>query len=179
MIDLVQKALQDGILNLQRHEQLLLMLEQAAERAGVPVGAICRHLRDYVGDDEREWCRKILASRSQPPSGMLYVGKWKDVNNRMDGIAGALVRNFVDARVMTIGRALEERPTSMVLLMPNFCTTTKQAGWQAERVADLVLERLHTNRTSILYATTVADVQNVYGKALSDMLHDRFKVMKK
>jgi hypothetical protein len=154
------------------------MLKQAAKRAGIPAEAICRHLQEYVGDDERKWCRGVMASRSQPHPGILYVGKWPDVNTRMDGIAGAMVRNFIDARVMPINLALEERPASTVLLVPNFCTTTKQAGWQAEKMSDLILERLHANQVSVLYGTTMDDIQNVYGTSLRDVFLNRFKVLK-
>ena len=179
MSDLVRQALEDGVLHERTHEQLLVRLPGAAQRAGVPAEAICRHLQNYVDDEEREWVREVLRLRSAPPAGLVYVGRWRGgVDGRMDGIAGAMVRNFIDARVMQVRRAIEEKPRSLVLLIPNFLPEQgSMPGWEMGQAAELVLERIHGGLCTVLHVADMDNLKMAAGQGMVDTLGRNCKVM--
>lgn len=156
------------------HQRLASDLEAFAERAGIPPEAICTALGEYVGPDEERWVREVLKSRRNPPSGFAYVGDWRDVAQRMAGMCGAMVRNFVNARVLTVDRFIKERPATTVVLIPNFHRGGgKMPGWKISELADAFVERAGTGATVITVASF--EVLRVdYGPAVADIVQRGF-----
>lgn len=176
MSDLVQEALEDGILDERVHEQLLVRLPQAARRAGVPAEAICRHLRQYVEDDEeRAWVREVMRHRASPPAGLVYVGRFRSgVRERLEGMAGAFIRNFMDARVMYARRALEEGRECLVLLLPGI---PEEPRWLVGEFAELVLDRMSQGKVTILHVPDFEDLRARAGRGFTDALERNFKMV--
>lgn len=174
--DLVEQALRDGTLNAADHEQMLVRLDVVAARAGIPAEAICRTFRAYVGEDgiERAWAARVIRARTAPPRGLAYVGAWPDVPRRMEALAGAFVRNFVDARVFPLGRALEERPESLVLFVPNFYAAGKPPAWQVGQILDFLSERAAAGRATVVYAQSLEGVEADLGRPTRDLV-ERFE----
>lgn len=167
-MSLVDEAVRDGVLDRRIHEQMILRLEAVAERAGVPVEAICRPLARYAGRQEAEWCRQVIRRRNGTlPPGLAYVGAWRDVDRRMEGLAGALVRNFVDARVMTASQVLDGEPDCLVLLVPHLSAGT---DLKAALLADALVGRFHAGRATVLHVQSLDQVGARFGASLRDVV---------
>jgi hypothetical protein len=162
-----------GVLDRKIHERMVKAIDRYAQQAGIPVAAICTHLAHYVGEDEQEWVSEYLASpRNDPPPGLLYVGAWPDVGTRMTGIAGAFIRNFVDARVVTVHQLVEaDFPDCAVLLVPNFYAPGGNlTAWRAAKLVDGVLVRLHAGRPVVLHVADLDTMETAYGAPLRNAL---------
>ena len=101
----------------------------------------------------------------------------------MAAIAGALVRNFIRARVMTLGAVLDllaarEPVVATALLIPNFYLSKDEGGgiakWQTQALHDLLIEREQTSLQTIIYATSLADMGKDYGTAFSRLVDNHF-----
>ncbi len=174
---MIEQAFASGVLDRRVHQRLAADLSAFAERAGIPPEAICTALGEYVGDWEEAWVRSVLKSRRNPPPGLCYVGSWPDAPRRMAGICGALVRNFVNARVLTAERFIEERPDTTVVLIPNFHRAAgKLPDWKAAQLADAFVERAGTKST-VVSASDLGALREDYGDAVADLVQNRFDWM--
>ncbi len=172
----MNEAYQYGVLDPKVHSRIVADLQRYSERAGVPSEAICRGLSNYVDEREVTWVRNFLRNRTAPPPGLAYVGRWTDVNNRMIGIAGCMVRNFVDARVMTAHRVVEESPTATLLLIPNFYASgVKMPDWKVSQLTDILVGRRNAGKSTVLYVEDMTGLMAMYGNATADFVN-RMKV---
>lgn len=180
--DLVDEAYRSGVLRPDKHARMVADVDRWAERAGVPAAAILTHLSEYVDEPERAWVMEVVKARlGALPRGLVYVGRWRDVDRRMAGIAGAMVRNFIDARVMSAHQVVEDPPDCRVLLIPNFHPGGKgrMASWKASELADVVLDRARNGKATVLHVDALEDVRADYGDELADMMTRSLKVVKR
>ncbi len=170
---MIERAYEAGVLDRKVHQRLAADLDAFAARAGIPPEAICKSLSEYVGEAEEAWVREVLKHRKNP-SGLAYVGNWRDVHQRMHGMCGAFVRNFVNARVLTVERFIEERPATTVVLIPNF-HPGRLPGWKVAQLTDAFLERAGTKSTVIAVGSMEA-LREDYGPAVHDVLSNFLQV---
>lgn len=169
---MIEEAYRTGVLDPRVHRRIVGDIQRYAERAGVPPEAICRALDEYVGEDETAWVRRFLLQRAAPLPGLAYVGRCRDVSERMVGIAGCMVRNFVDARVMTAARVVDERPRCTILLIPNFFIgRTSSQGWSGGALVDVLAERLTGGKSTVIYVSDLEVMKDTYGEAAFDLVN--------
>lgn len=151
---MIERAYADGVLDRVEHARLVADLDAFAERAGVPPEAICQHLGAYAGAEESDWVLEFLRRRRAPHPGLVWLGTWSDVQRRCVGIAGALVRNFVDARVASLADLVEDPPVATVLLLP----ATRGPQWQRDVLAGVLVERASRGVSTLLHATCLDEL---------------------
>lgn len=166
-----------GILDSEIHKRLVADIDRYARMAGIPRGAIWTHLSEFVGDEEKKWVKGFLSRRRSPPPGLAYVGPWDGVEQRMVGICGAMVRNFVDARLVTPHRAIEEPPDCTLLAIPGLLGA-QLPKWMAAKLADLVMDRSHRGKSTVLEVGNLESFKALFGAPLVDHLGTGFKVVR-
>src|SRR4051794_12986275 len=98
----------EGILKEEIHAQLVKHLDNFARDAAIRREWICKPLAKSVSPAEVEWVKKFPRHAEQGCSGLVLTGpKASRVADRMSAIAGALVRNFIRARVFTLQQILD------------------------------------------------------------------------
>lgn len=163
-----------GVLRPEHHDRLVADLVGFAYDAGIQPQHICTPLPDIVTEAERNYLRKFRSLRSNGVSGMVLTGKNVNgkVEHRMAAFAGALVRNFIRARVMTLGTVLDhlprhDMPSVSALLVPNFFSPANDAGsvasWQLSALYDHLLFRHMNGLQTILYASDLDLMAKEYG----------------
>lgn len=168
---MIEYAYEYGILDRRVHGRIVADIDRYAERAGIPPEAICRSLDEYVDPPEVEWVQDFLRQRSAPPLGLAYLGRWRDVGERMVGIAGCMVRNFIDARVMTAHVVTETRPECTLLLIPNFYAgRSAMPEWQVSQLADVLVERGTSGKSTIIHVSDLESMEAAYGTAMVDVV---------
>lgn len=135
------------------HRRIIADIERYAERAGIPPEAIATGLEHYCEAWEIEWVRGFLLSRRQPPCGFVY-NRTDNAANRMIGITGCMVRNFLDARMMSVSEAIENRPTCALLLVVGI--QSNSTAWKMSELADLLTARMTQGRATV---TCVEDLE--------------------
>jgi hypothetical protein len=150
--------------------------------AGIKKMWLWQRLADHVGTREVQYVSAYRKLGDRGVSGLLYVGAVNGVNVRMQAMAGALIRNFVDARVRPVSQAItrigpiEESPpaTCSVLFLPDLCVGAgAQPDWFTREVISLFMEREAAGRQTIAYARSLEMLKAVYGDTLSELLSDK------
>ena len=181
-----------GVLVEEHHSRLVQNLEGYAKDAGIQSHWISTALADTCGPDEVEYVRNFISTGPKARSRASATSVRTRTPTRRRAwprSPGALVRNFIRARVMTLGTVLDQitkggSVDATVLLIPNFCLSKDEGGsiaaWQTQALYDLLIQRAADGLQTILYATSLADVGTIYGLAArrtieTHYLKSRFK----
>lgn len=175
-----------GVLVKEHHARLVANLPAHAADAGIMPHWIYSPLPAFIGEAERRYLLKIKQHMTdQDRSGICYVGKAKTqpIDQRMSAVAGALLRNFIRARVLTLGQVLDQateltaNPVS-ALFIPNFYLTAAEGGtiasWQVSSLYDLITARHLTGQQTFLYVSDDKQIAKEYGLAFAQLLDSSF-----
>lgn len=175
-----------GVLVKEHHDRLVANLDEFARDAGIQPKWVWTKLADVCGPDEIEYFRAYRRHRAGGEvQGLIYLRGTPeaDPEARMAALAGAFVRNFVRARVMTLATVMDQVKAggvdATVLLIPNFCLSPKEGGvvakWQTQILYDLLLQRSQSSQQTILYATDVKELEAQYGSALARFIERHYE----
>ena len=185
-----------GVLDPEVHGRLVADLERIAAEAGIQAHWISRPLAQTCKPDEVAWARRYRFHAAGERAGLVLVGRPPnpDPESRMAALAGALTRNFIACRVMTLHALLAhaghgELPEVSCLLVPNFFVG-KAAGtgngggqgggasaWRVQGLLDALLARQVAGRQTVLYVSDVVAMGLEYGEALRRHVEQRFDVV--
>lgn len=96
-------------------------------------------------------------------------------------MVGALIRNFIDARVRPTSQAItrigpiEESPPAScsVLFLPDLCIgANSQPDWFVRETTSLFLERSAAGKQTVAYVRSLDMLRQVYGDTLSELLSE-------
>ena len=178
-----------GVLSKEHHDRLVAGIEGFARDAGIQPKWIWTALANTCGPDEVDYVRKFKRHQAGGEvHGLCYLRKSRDAapEVRMAAIAGALVRNFVRARVMTLGTVLDllaagEPVEATCLLIPNFFVAKTQGGtiapWQVSALYDLMTHRGSMGLQTVIAASSIAEMGSEYGSAFTAMVRNHFNVV--
>ena len=112
-------------------------------------------------EPEIEWFKKFNKEKGEH-SGLMFHGS-SDVQTRMMALCGALVRNFIDARLVTLGNLVpmkeSKEPTvdplePTVLLVPNLHVKTHGGkpltAWQIQILYDALISRMTLGKQTVV-----------------------------
>ncbi len=168
-------------LDREAHAELIRDVGMYSRLAGVRREWLWQRLADYAGEKEIRYVSSYRKLRDRGIQGLLYVGASSGVTDRMQAITGALVRNFVDARIRPTSQAItrigpiDESPpaTCSVLLLHDLCVGKgKQPDWFVREVTAMFMEREAAGLQTIAYARSLDLVKEVFGETLWEMLSD-------
>lgn len=174
-----------NILNREYHERLLADIDRVAERAGVPIQFVWSKLSAYCTDDDAAWVRSM---RQGHDAGLAYTGKVskKPVPDRMMAITGVCLRNYMDARFMTVQQVTQAlkagtMPNPTVLLIPNFCMGQQGVDdipqWEVSALLGILYSRLAKNLKTVLYIGSMAALEKNYGVAFKQHIQAHYTVI--
>ena len=177
-ISLQQVAIDDGLIDPEYHDQLLADLPAVVRQAGIPEKYVWRSVREFAGKSELAFLRKLQAEDS--PIGLMYVGKFDDsINERMMTLAGACLRNYVNAKVMMLYDILQclkegDMPSPTVLLIPDFYNGAPLAEWQKSSLLGMLMKREQNNQKTVLYISDPQAMALEYGDAFAKQIANSF-----
>lgn len=164
------------------HGELIRDVALYARLAGIRREWLWQPLAAHVGENELTYLTGYRRLRDRGIRGLLYVGASNGVNDRMQALTGALVRNFVDARVRPTSQAItrigpiEESPpaTCSVLFLPDLCVGDgKQPDWFVREVVAMFMEREAAGLQTVAYTRSLEMLKKVYGDTLAELLSDK------
>lgn len=179
-----EAAFKSKLLDKVYHERLLSDLTQVVETAGVPAAAVWSRLSEYCTPEEVEWVRSL---RSPADSGLVFTGDGFKVlvSDKMTTITGVCLRNYTDARVITVQDAVrrlkdDSMPTPTVLLIPNFCQEKANGGdmpsWEVTNLMGMLINRMNSGQKTILYVSSMATLQKQYGEAFRSLIEAKYSI---
>ncbi len=168
-------------LDREAHGELIRDVGMYSRLAGIRREWLWQPLSAHVGANEVNYISSYRRLRDRGIQGLLYVGAVNGVQDRMQAMTGALVRNFVDARVRPTSQAItrigpiEESPpaTCSVLFLPDLCVGPgDQPHWFVREVTALLMEREAAGLQTISYVRSLELLRQVYGDTLAELLDD-------
>lgn len=179
---LQEKAYATAVLNPEVHGRLVNDIENVAHRAGIPITMVWTSATEYCDEPELDYTRHLTQHALEGRYGLLYTGKKfgkgvTPISMRMMALAGACVRNYIDARVMTVQDVLalvkKDVPlTCTVLLIPNFFLSKEQGGnipsWQVSGLLSLLLNRMAAGLQTYVYIDDLSDMAAQYGEVFRE-----------
>ena len=170
------------------HEPLVANLLAFAKTAGVAPVQICTPLGDRISTAENHYVRKFHFHRTGGEvSGLCLTGlDTMLAEDHMVAITSCLVRNFIDARLMTIGTLLGmmtsgDDPNCTCLLLSNFFLSKAEGGgvsaWQIPVMLDLLLARKLAGQQTVIYVSDMAKLKKEYGAAFGRLIESQYKIV--
>lgn len=180
-----QEAFDSKLLSHDYHDRLLADLNRIVRVAGVPHSAVWSKLSDFCEEDKDYlWVKNL---RRNEDAGLVYIGKTSiPVEEKMRAITGACLRNYMDARIMSVQdvvKRLKEdtMPTPSLLLLPNFCLDKTDGGdvasWDVAQLLGLLLDRASLGKKTVLYIPSWAVLEKQYGTVFREHFELYFATM--
>lgn len=177
-----------GCLNPDVHHRLVVELDKYTALANVPARFIYQSATNFCQPFEIEWAKKIASHIEDGDYGLMFNDKCKDLDDRLYGLAGLLIRNFVDARVYTVQYILDMLADSdeiegRVIIIPNFFLMKSMGGslpaWKISSLLGFLMERYSKGLPTIVYIQQLNHMGEEYGKAFKDHIENHFTVVPK
>lgn len=169
-----------GVLVEEVHHRLVADIEHIAEDAAIQPHWIWTPLNEVAGDSVVSWVKGFRKHHMSGVTGLvLYGPKPQKALAHMSAIAGALLRNFIHAQVMTSAQVYDrlkngDPPNPTCLLIPNFFLGEshgiKLASWEIAALQDLLMERHLRGASTVVYATNLDAMASEYGSAVSQLI---------
>lgn len=156
----MEQAFESGVLNKQEHVRLIDNIDKVCERAGIQKHFVWTPLAESCPDpDEQKWVREFPQLATTGCFGLIYLGLGTEpIEYRMQGIAGCLLRNFVNARLMrwdAIIAYMQENsgpPADSCVLVPETLPTGgNYPAWRLEMIMSFVMTRYRMEKQTVLY----------------------------
>jgi hypothetical protein len=181
-----------GVLDPQHHDRLVANIDQVAIRAGL--GVLHRHLiwtSAELSKAEMQIVENaILMARhsapwTAPKLGLCYTKDQHTAEQKMLAIAGLLVRNFVDARVMSRMDVVAERKDSKqpvdgtMVLVPDFALPEyieTMPAWERTAMMEFIHERIREGLpTCVFVGVSMTSLRDKLPSVYAD-LKDAYKI---
>lgn len=184
-----EQAIESGLIDIGTHEMLLDDIQGVLRQAGIQEKYVWTPIRDYCEEDEVNYVA-TLNDPDAPAIGMVYIGNINgaSVNDRMMAIAGTCLRNYINAKVMTVQDVLlslktDSMPSNVsVLLIPNFFIGKKEGGtianWEISALLGMLYKRQQEGKKTILYVSDENALEAEYGKPFIDHMDGKFVPIK-
>jgi len=170
-----------GILSHEYHERLIADLDRVAEVAGIPKQFVWSKVSEYCTEPEVAWIKRM---RKGQDHGLAYIGKKsKPISDKMMAIVGACLRNYIDARLMTVQEVLlrlknDTMPQPTVLLIPNFSLEKKDGGdipqWQVSSLLGLLYTRLARGLKTVVFISDMNSLSMFYGESFKKHIDSHY-----
>jgi hypothetical protein len=182
----VMEAYDSGILSREDHSRLVQNLEHYAQKANILDLMILNKMSFFACTEaEIDYTKAIKRMAAKGNYGLIYTGKeTSPVITRMMAVAGACLRNFVDAKVVTLQELLSDikegnHPEARVLLIPNFFINRADGGkiaeWHIPELLHLLYSRMMKGQQTFLYVSDFDALRKNYGDPIANHLEKSFR----
>lgn len=167
--------------NASKHEPIIANLDMVLFNSGVSLDALCTSALEVCTQPEIDF----LMGYHQHGKGLIYLGNVEHVYKRMEAITAALVRNFVDARLITVHDLVELYSEgyleAQVVVVPDFFTklcenkTHDEFLRQKMNAYSFLIKLRQRGIRAIVYAHDLGMfVERHGGQLLTDLIKDQF-----
>lgn len=169
-----------GILTEAVHERIIADLDRISAQAGILKPFIYNSAHDHCTAEEIGAFNFVM---THPNPGMVYDSV-DNVEWRMMALGGICIRNYIDARMMTMHRAMERHKDGMegptVLLIPNFFVGAQGKGdlpaWEVQLITDLLYDRHTKGLKTVVYVAGMKELASGYGRQIHDHITQHYIV---
>lgn len=170
------------VLDKDRHARLIADLDHVCEVANVPRLFIQSSMKEYCDKEEVDYVVNFRIRRDKL-AGLVLSGK-SNPDSRCMAIGGALIRNFIDARLMSLTQLLDAAdtksvPDPTVLIIPNLYMQTAAKvlpAWKISQLYDVLLQRLTANKPTVMSVESMQGLESQYGSLFAQHLQQHYTI---
>lgn len=168
------------ILDPERHYRLIQQRQGIARRAGLGeafMSAIWDPLPPEVTRNQRQWLINIIYKQ---PQHLLFHGRISMVSHCFRALTGALLRNEIDARLMTVEEIVQlamegEQVDAGVLLVSDFAVKDEPRSEPVKRkLIGVLRQRINAGLPMALYITDAEAFSKTYGPSAFEEFNFHF-----
>ena len=169
-----------SVLDKEVHARLIQDMDHVCATANIPPLYVHRRMAEFCPDADIKFVKDYRRLRAEGQGGYMITGKASEP--RCMAMVGAFLRNFIDARLVTINQLIEGAKEGIVsdptvLVCPNlFVSTFGKAltSWQIQSVFDILLARMTQGKLTVVYVEDLKDLADKYGLMVHDHLATHF-----
>jgi hypothetical protein len=172
------------LLNDDVHGPLLKNIAEYCSMAGIPERLIYQSASNFLTDKQYQTFSQIKTFPERGLAGVvLYGNLQKPVEDIMGIITAVCLRNYIDARLMTVKKILDILKQSTefspsVILIPNFFISKLQGGhqadWDISTLLGFLMDRYNSGKITIVYVSSLINLRQEYGVAFYDHLTNHY-----
>lgn len=164
------------------HARLLEDIHGVSAKANIPIEALHTSAKTVLKPLEIEW----MLSLDMRPSGLrgrglMLVGG--DAEDKLIAICAALIRNFVDARIVSLNSLLDGHsttPNPSVLIVPNLYV--KAIGnvlpsWKVQQLYDTLMSRKAAGQLTVGYIEDLSSLKKDYGAVFERHIKNNYEII--
>lgn len=156
-----------------RHKELVRDAAHYAHLAGVPIGALWVPMSEICSPQEVQWVKTFPKHEAKGIRGLIYTGPSSPALTHSQALAGALVRNFIDARLRTVDDVLAEPELPTVLVIPDlFWGIENPTPTRKQAMASLIMDLFSKGSRLVCYVSDLDQFGEAYGKTTQNLLAD-------
>lgn len=176
-----------GVLKEEHHSRLVADLDRFAHDAGISPIWLATSMVGVCGNEEIAFTKSFRKRKANGGKvGLCYTGTQGEpsVEDRMAAMTGCFLRNFIRARLMTLGRVVEHikdgaMPEASVLLIPNFFLTKAEGGaisdWRVAELLDLLMQRQLDGQDTVIYLSSFKSLGTEYGSQFVTFIGNHYQ----
>lgn len=169
-----------SILDPARHARLLADIDHICSVARVPRLYVETSMKQHCDAAEIEYVVNFRLYRTSMAG--LVIAEQVNPDTRCMAICGALVRNFIDARVYSVTDVLEavqgqDVPEPTVMIIPNLYVPSLPK-WKSSLLYDVLLRRLAGSLPTVVAVESMMALRKDYGETFFQHLTGHYKFSK-
>lgn len=183
---MLEKAIQDGFLDMEKHKNLIKRAHYYCEIANIPLQFLCGSAYNHCTKEEADTFNQQRKLISDGAHGMVLTGDVSSSLRRCQALAGLGLRGHRDCRVMSmqditakIKDNTMDNPT--VLLIPNFFIEGANLPlWKVTEVLNILYSRTTNGRFTVLYIhdnPALKVLEKDYGRGIKEYLEGNYKIL--
>ena len=147
-----------------KHIALLQNVDRICEVSGVAKKFIPQPMSKACTEKEIDFLRGLLSSDKDG----LLIENSNDPIQAGHSIGAALLRNYIDVKVLSLGELIDFEGVDDVLICPDFCTGVAMAEWDRDKVFRIMSTRMVHDLKSILFINSMSSMRKLYGDKRCD-----------
>lgn len=171
------------MLSPETHARIIADLDHICHTANIPKLMMYKSAKDFCSGKELEWLTRFPVHQRNN-QGLVLTGKHNPPPDlKMMSMAAALLRNYVDARVVTVQSIIssiidnEEPADPTVLLIPNLYVRGQKAPeWKMSLVYDHLLSRFTAGKLTVVYVEDLKSMGQEYGQLFVQHLESNYQL---
>lgn len=166
-----------GVLDPAVHHRLIEDADRVLRVAGLSsahLSGLWTPLSETCGKTEIKWLSGLHENAAEGILGLLLAGEYSPpIEARMVALTCCLLRNHIDARLVTLRDVLVDDPDPTVLLIPNFHTRGRLRAFEVGNLTDVVMGRYKRGTHTVVGMPSWLDMEAEYGD-LAQMIHRHY-----
>lgn len=170
-----------GVLSVEAHWQLVPQIKMLAEQAGIPEYYIYHTAQKILIAEEIDYVANWRSLPAKAFAGAVFLKSDENYIEKMHCIVGLMLRNYMDARYITLQDLVErlklhEPITSRLFCIPNFAMAegSEIARWERSDVISFLLN-CHANGVQVIVgADNKLQIEKQYGSVIATHVSNHF-----